>query len=122
DRPIEDGYFRGIRAVVTGSEPQATDDGRLGWIPSDSAPGGLTTRLARFMRGELERIGGDSSDCENYIRNCYTAVPEEQLAHPAFALVQYPLFDMGSISIEFAGSILSPTELRLWSRPAYFHK
>ncbi len=39
-----------------------------------------------------------------------------------FTMLDYPVFDMGNVETKFAGSVCSPNELQMWSRPTYYHK
>jgi hypothetical protein len=123
DRPVEDGFLRCVRvlAVGSGTEPDGGGDG-LVWEQYDPGSGGLPDVLTRFMEGEVARVAARPGGCERFLVDCYRAVPADRLTHPAFALLDFPIFDMGCVEVEFAGSVWSPDELRFWSRPAYFHK
>jgi len=115
-RPVEDGYFRCIRAVTDNAAARTSEDERLVWEEFEGA-GPPTNVLTAFIKEELEQRGA----VEGHIRSFYEGIPREQLTHPAFALMEFPCFD-GMAVLEFAGSIWSPHELRFWSRAGYLHK
>lgn len=120
--PLEDGFFRCLRILVREPFKQQVDDEQLpGWLARHNGPATIIDWLRQFILEEYHRIGDHL--CEQFLEKCYKAFSHEQLLHPAFALVWYPTFDNGSIGLEFAGSVVpSSSELRFWSRPAYYHK
>lgn len=115
-RPVEDGYFRCIRAVTDEAAARTAEDDRLVWQEFEVA-GPLTEVLVSFMQEESD----ERELVEDHIRSFYEGIPREQLTHPAFALMEYPTFD-GMAVLEFAGSVWSPHELWFWSRAGYLHK
>lgn len=117
-RPLEDGYFTCLRIVV-GEESETAADPRLSWERYEGSTTSVVTCLCDFIRAEMKRI---DRNCEDFLRNCYSEAPEDQFLHPVFALLDFPSFDMGCLRMTFAGSVWSEGELRLWSRPSYFHK
>lgn len=119
ERPLEDGFFLCLRITVG----EATDpsDSLLAWKPSSGHPPSIHGTLVEFIQQELSQPWGRGK-CEEYLRACYRTIPSGNLTHPVFALIDFPVFDMGMLSTTFAGSILYRQELRFWSRPTYFHK
>ena len=118
-KPVEDGFVRCVRIIVVGENQSPSEDDRLHWTASEPLPDSLFDTFSKFMHDESERVKRSFS-CEQFLRDWYTAVPQEEKTHPGFAILQQ--FDDGITRIEFAGSVISPTELRFWSRVACYHK
>lgn len=115
DKPLHSGFFRCLRINVGDVSGNATG---LEWQPG-RAPRSTVAAVADFAEQELAQRYADNS--EQYLRNCYTDEPADQLTHPAFALLHFPHFDMGQVRMTLAGSVWSPQELFFWSRPTYLH-
>jgi hypothetical protein len=116
NRPLEDGFFTCARVTVG----DVADESGLSWQPTDVATAAVVDVLADFVRREMTQPWGQH--CESYLESCYAQIPREQLTHPVFALLHFPTFDMGIVETTFAGSVWSENEIRLWSRPTYYHK
>lgn len=71
------------------------------------------------MNDEAKRANWPFS-FEDFLHEWYKATPEEGKTHPGFAVLKQ--FDDGVTRMEFAGSIISATELRFWSRVVCYHK
>lgn len=124
-KPLEDGYFSCLR-ITAGDHAVATDDG-LAWGPPERSPVPLIEALARFAVEEIERVSCPlaqmgSGNCEQYLKQCYQGATPDELAHPVFALLDFPAFDMGIVKVTVSGSVWSESELRFWTRPTYLHK
>ncbi|OYW11579.1 MAG: hypothetical protein B7Z55_19125 [Planctomycetales bacterium 12-60-4] len=117
-RPLEDGYFSCIRVLANDSA--GDDEPPLAWSER-ARVSSVVDGLTAFVRDEVERVEQHWS-CEELLRKCYEPIPREQLTHPVFALLDFPVFDMGTVNMTFSGSICSENELRFWSRPTYYHK
>ncbi|MCY3005076.1 MAG: hypothetical protein NTV29_03750 [Planctomycetota bacterium] len=119
EKPLEDGFFSCLRITVgKGTDPSDT---LLAWKPSSGHSPSIHGALVEFVQQELSQPWGRGK-CEEYLRACYRTATSVQLTHPVFALIDFPVFDMGMLSTTFAGAVLSRQELRFWSRPTYFHK
>ncbi len=116
--PLEDGFFTCARLAVTEVPPAPTLG--LNWERQGLEVTSVVATLTAFVEHELNQPWG--AHCEGYLRTCYSDLPPEQLTHPIFAMLDYPVFDMGLVQSTFAASVNSPNELRLWSRPTYYHK
>lgn len=116
--PLEDGYFSCIRITV-GDVPDEPAT-RLVWRDREFRSLSAMNVLANFVREEIGQPWGNK--CENYLQELYSGIPRERLTHPVFALLDFPVFDMGIVVTTFAGSVISGAELRFWSRPTYYHK
>jgi|GEM_PF-3924941 len=118
DKPLEDGYFSCLRlGTDLGGEEASTP---RNWSePSRTTD--VVGRLVAFVQDELERVGRDHS-CERFLQESYDSVPKNELTHPVFAFLDFPIFDMGTVQVTFSGSVWSENEIRLWSRPTYYHK
>ncbi len=116
--PLEDGFFTCTRLTVGEVPPDPTLG--LNWEIQSLETKSVASTLIAFVEHELTQPWGDH--CEGYLRACYSDVPPEQLTHPIFAMLDFPIFDMGMVQSTFAASVNSPNELRLWSRPTYYHK
>lgn len=117
--PLEDGFFSCLR--ITAGNVTAPSEPFLAWEPALDQPLSIHDALIEFIRQELAQPWGNRK-CEEYVREYYMKDPSAKLTHPVFALIDFPVFDMGMLCTTFAGSILSPQELRFWSRPTYYHK
>jgi len=128
NKPLEDGFFTCARVTMG----DVTDESGLSWRRQETGTSTGVATLADFVRKEVEQPWGTQrgeglqpwqlDSCEEYLRSCYADIPSEQLTHPAFSLLHFPTFDMGEVITTFAGSVWSENEVRLWSRPTYFHK
>lgn len=118
-RPVEDGFVRCVRIIVVGEKQSSSEDDRLHWTASEPLLSSLFDTFSKFMHDESERVKRSFS-CEQWLHDWYKASPQEEKTHPGFAILQQ--FDDGITRIEFAGSVVSPTELRFWSRVACYHK
>jgi hypothetical protein len=123
-KPLEDGFFTCARVTV-GDVPD--ESGRT-WFLQEATSTSVVDVLSSFVRREMVQPWGGHGEgalgqpCEDYLCSCYADIPREQLTHPVFSLLHFPTFDMGVVQTTFAGSVWSENELRLWSRPTYFHK
>jgi hypothetical protein len=118
DKPLEDGYFSCVRILTGDSEGE--DMPPLKWTER-TCTDNIVACLAAFVQEETERIE-QRLGCEQFIRKCYEQIPSAELTHPVFALLDFPAFDMGMVTVTFSGSVWSNSELRFWSRPTYYHK
>lgn len=118
DKPLEDGYFSCVRILTDESEREGTPP--LKWIERDTAAS-IVGCLTAFVQEEIECVC-QPRGCEQFIRKCYEQIPRDELTHPVFALLDFPVFDMGTVNMTFSGSVWSDNELRFWSRPTYYHK
>lgn len=122
-KPLEDGFFTCARLTVG----DVAHESSLDWQPQDVTSTSVVKILSNFIQRELVQPWGGHGEgcsgqtCEDYLCSCYADIPSEQLTHPVFSLLHFPTFDMGTVKTTFAGSIWSKNELRLWSRPTYFH-
>jgi hypothetical protein len=119
ETPLEDAYFTCLRIV--GAKDSIPSSSPLRWHQLYATCSSVPQMIAEFVAEEIDGPWGDSR-CENYLRECYSGVPREKLTHPVFALIDFPVFDMGMLRTTFAGSIISSQEIRFWSRPTYFHR
>lgn len=118
EKPLEDGFFSCLRITI--GRASDSSDSLLSWKAISSHSPSICGVLEEFIRQELAQPWG--AECEQYLRQCYKTVPSESMTHPVFALIDFPVFDMGMLRMSFAGSVVSDQELRFWSRPTYYHK
>lgn len=115
-RPLEDGFLNCVRVTVG----NVAEESGLSWHRHEVTSNSVVAVLVDFIRRQRTFPLGES--CEGYLKLCYAEIPQEQLTHPVFALVDFPMFDTGCVNTTFAGSAWSENELRFWSRPTFFHK
>lgn len=118
DKPLEDGYFSCVRLLSDDGECEGTPP--LKWTER-TCDANVVGCFTAFVQEELERVG-QRWGCEQFIRKCYEQIPRDELTHPVFALLDFPVFDMGTVNVTFSASVWSENELRFWSRPTYYHK
>lgn len=97
ESPFLDGFFRCLRLLGEHDAPLENDD-PIEWsrVPTDGAC--INDILLSFVTDEKSR-------CQQYLGKDRRNIP-----HP-------PLFETDTVQLEFAASVWSPSELRIWSRP-----
>ena len=115
-KPLEDGYFRCVRLMF---EESPVETNEIVWKAQKASTESVIEALARFIREESRQPW---FDCEKFLLTHYSDASQEQLMHPIFTMIDFGAFCNGSVRMYYAASIVSPNEIRLWSRPMYLHK
>ena len=108
--PVGEGYFRCLCVTQTAA-PKHDPLGDLDWQPADGSEShdSLGTLLSSFIKSEVDRVG---EDCRHGLHP-----PSGRDGNNRFLM-----WDDETAYLEFAAAVVSPDELRFWSRPVQYHK